>query len=275
MGVAMLGGESVLRTMGCTLQHTRLYCKEDSWPDRNAKRNVPEISVCEQTCERLVWACQHFEHVGCTCGGSKGVTEVYRHLYPVNRLHWWVVRACKHWWHKNRAWKCVEPVDIASACVLKVEMAGRWCKTTYRGVRYHQNMAKQELEDMKPTWACWRCERACWRVEQVQERDKWWCWWWMRWWCQPNMGTASCRDSTHAPSPEIARHCNSLPVTPGHLEAMRNCNHWAMISNSYCNAESLQHNTTYVHSMNTYYNTHCNVCCNIILHTYKYLLQHP
>ena len=181
------------------LQHTRLYCKEDSWPDRNAKRNIPEVSVCKQTCKRLVWAHQHFEHVGCTCRGSKGATEVYRHLYLVNRLHWWVVWACKHWWCKNRAQKHVEPVDIASACVLKVKMAGRWCKNTYRGVRYHQNMAKQELEDMKPTWACWRCERACWRVEQVQEREKWWCWWWMRWWCQPNMGTTSCRDSMHAP----------------------------------------------------------------------------
>ena len=89
------------------------------------------------------------------------------------------------------------------------------------------------------------------------------------------MGTASCRDSMHAPSLEIVRHCNSLPVTPGHLEAMRNCDHWATISNSYCNAESLQHNPTYVHSMNTYYNTHCNVRCNIILHTYEHLLQYP
>ena len=84
------------------------------------------------------------------------------------------------------------------------------------------------------------------------------------------------------------RFCLGLPHTkPGDCEALQwlTCDTWASRGNEELRSLghdqrqllqcSLQHNTTYIHSTNTYYNAHCNVHCNITLHTYEHLLQYP
>ena len=47
-----------------------------------------------------------------------------------------------------------------------------WWKYTYKGVRNRQNIARQEFEDIKLTWACSRCERAHQRVKQAWKPSK-------------------------------------------------------------------------------------------------------